>query len=370
MKIEGFPMKKFTVLFMVIVMTASLFVLPVSAETKSADEPLLISQLNPTAESGAADDEGTVRFYHFNYSKGGINYIKRDGFYYACTRQALSDDGGYYLSKREFLTKGEDLWKINLLKIAEEYKYEVVLVSASDPVLCSDKYLYLTVDLHNIGSFEGTESDNIRFMIMKVDTATGEYELFDVPGIEFFPQLVKTYKGKLYFNNEGIGLFRMDENGKIEETGLIVYHTSFSQPNSKSRYIYSHVGMDEARLYLRVHSLKTNDRVREIKAVRGYYATDSRLYYGKISDSRFKVYSANLSGSKPKVIFSLKIKSGKDYELSKVTSKYIYYKRYPENYPASAPICYRYSRAAKKIKTLSYADYSRLASDFRYGYVG
>ncbi len=336
-------MKRLAIILMVIVMFTSLFSVP----------------------AFAAEDEGTVKFYNFKYYNGFL-YIKNSGYHYVCANTQSYEDSNYYFSKTKDLGDGIELWHIDLTKIAEKYKYEVIQIVDPAPILCSDKYIYIVINMYDKYK-EGQEYRDATSYIMKIDKETGEYEFLDSPFINFCPYMVKKRNGVLYFNLPDFGLTAMDEDGKLTSVKLNLNDASYSQTSSKSKYMYGVRGSMGFVYNLNVFNCDTAKRIRTIKSVCGYSATDSKLYYGKVVDSRFRVYSANPSGSKPKSIFSTKALKNKDYELSRVTNKYIYYKVYDKGY-YGMPMFYRYNRSTKKKTTVGYTTYTINSGDFRDGY--
>lgn len=340
-------MKKTAIIFMLLVMLATLLTAPVYA-----DEPL-----------SSAEDEGTVRFYNFKYEDYFL-YIKHGGSYYVCSKPETYEDSNFYFEKTAVLGSGNAIWHLDLYALAQKKSREIIQVANYSPVLCGDKYLYLPVWMSNK---DYAVDPNFLFCILKVDTATGKYELLESPEFYGIPWMIKKYNGKLYFGLQDSGLCYMDEKGDIFASGLEIYDISYSQTSSKSKYIYGMQGLSGLRYNLRIFNLDSQKRINTIKYIRGYSVTDSKLYYAKIADSRFKVYSASLTGKNAKVIFSRKPIKGHYLELSRVTSKYIYYKAQDTDF-ATLPVYYRYSRSTKKTKTIGYEEYAKNASDYREGF--
>ncbi len=357
-------MKRFNIIFMVIAMLAAMLAAPVYAEASasSADSSSAINTASVTDSAAATEDEGTVRFYNFKY-KNHFLYIKRGGSYYVCTLSENYDDSNFYFEKTDKLGNGDAIWHVDLFSLAEKRGYDTVKVANTVPLLCSDKYLYLPVSMYDKNY---TPESTWLYCILKIDTGTGKYEVLESDSLHSIPWLIKKYNGRLYFGLPDVGLCYFDESGKVVATEVYTSASDYSQSYSKSKYIYYGIyGAAGNRYNLEIFNLDTLKRVRIVKNVHGYAVTDSKLYYGKIADARFKVYSASPDGINAKSIFSMKPKKGFYYELSRVTPNYIYYKAYDYDYNA---VYYRYSRASKKIKLLDYPVYATNASDFSEGY--
>lgn len=350
-------MKKTAIIFMIIFMFTSILATPVHAAEPATETDTAAAE--PSVDSG---NEGIVRFYNFKYENNFL-YVNQNGNYYVCAYTGGYEDSNFYFSKTKKLGSGDEIWHINLYELAEKKGYDIIQVVYSTPLLLSDKYLYLPVSMYN----KSDDSDySFLYCVLKIDIETGEYRIeISSPYSAFW--LVKKYKGKLYFNVSDNGLCYMNNAGNMASADIFTYAANYSQSSSKNKYIYDVMSMDGTIYSLGIYDLDIKKKIKTIKSVRGYSATDSKIYYGKIVDSRFKVYSANPDGSKAKSVFGTKPKKGMYYELSRVTPKYIYYKAYNRNFSVF-PIYYRYSRSTKKIRTLGYTEYATKASDFTDGY--
>ncbi len=333
-------MKKVTAILMVLTLLSSLFTIP----------------------AYAAEDEGTVSFYNFKY-KNNTLYIKTGDSYYSLPL-SREQGGTPYFEKTDKLGDGNVIWRVDLTELAGAKNRNSIEIYEYVSFLASDSFIYMPVTLYN--KDENDFYNDWLYYILKINKATGNYEIIEPSEAGSTPYIIKKYKNKLYVYMQEEPLYYIGDNNELVSTGLPTYISTYSQSSSKSNYVY---GLDYSRNgseQLSICNLDSMKKVNTIKSIQGYAVTDDKLYYGKIINSSFKVYAASPYGKNAKVIFSKKSVKDYRYRLSRVTSKYIYYKVYRDD--MFFPIYYKYSIKTKKSKTIGYEEYTTNASDYGDGF--
>ncbi len=299
----------------------------------------------------------------------GEKFWKVNDFY--LVRLALYDfetdvEEVYLMKTEEPYAYGDEEYETKIIDFAALAKdiggFDRSMLAPYGPVLSDGHVLYAVVDAEKDAD-GGTAFD---IALAKISLDEPSHEVIPLNGYAAnMPQLCKVYKGNVYFGANVDKLFVLGKNGKITRVAASLGDVSGSQSNSNSKYVY---GFSPKGFYgtLKVFNLATKKSIKTVNGVRGYYATNSKLYYAKKEKSLFKVYEAKAAGSSPKLIYKLKNKSVIENRISKVTSSSIYYVSVDTDNGKFT--YYKYNRKTKKRSTISYMEYVKATSDYAQGY--
>ncbi len=255
---------------------------------------------------------------------------------------------------------------LNLTEIAKEAgNYDSGNIAPYSGILSDGHAFYAVVNVSNkptedyVGDFEN--------IIVRADMDNLSYRIFNMKGHRgSMIELVKLYKGNVYFSVNRDKLYRLGSDGKITKIASSLGIMFQSQSDSRSKFVYGYKPNGYSGT-LKVFDLAKKQTLKKISGVRGYSVDAGKLYYAKKENSMLKVYESKAGGSSPKIVCKLKSKSGVESSITRVVGKYVYYSSIDANNDFARSY-FRYNRNTKKIAKISYIEYAEATADYADGY--